>query len=96
MGTYIRFENGTRRPMKELERISFTDKTAKYRMEYWVPIMLLEYIDVDGNNILNDINDMVHDINVSPDILVAGYKICENIGMTNVTINEDANGTPCM
>lgn len=96
MGTYIRFENGTRRLMRELERISFTDKTAKYRMEYWVPIMLLEYIDVDGNNILNDINDMVTSdmVNVSPDILVAGYKICESIGMTNVTINEDANGIP--
>lgn len=91
MGTYIRFQNGTRRPMRELERISFTDKAAEYRMEYWVPIMLLEYIDADGNNLLNDVNDMV---NASPDILVAGYKISENIGMTNVTVNEDANGPP--
>ena len=89
-GMIIKY-NGTDRPMKELRRISFTDKTAKYRMEYWVPVLLLEYIDVDKNNVLNDLNDTVHTF---PDILVAGYKILENIEMTNVTINEDANGIP--
>jgi len=83
--------NGTRRELKELRRISFIHKTAKYRMEYWVPIMLLEYIDVDGNNLLNDVNDMV---NVFPDILVAGYKIFESIGVTNITTREDTGGIP--
>jgi len=69
--------------MKNLSNITFTDKTAKYRMEYWVPVILYEYIDVDGNNILND-----------TDTLIIGYKIYENIEMTNVTIREDANGIP--
>lgn len=86
-GTYITY-NGTLRPIKELKSIAFTDKTAKYRMEYWVPIMLYEYIDVDGNNLLNDTEHII------PDTLVAGYKINTNIGMTNITIIEDVNGTP--
>jgi len=86
-GTYITY-NGTLRPIKELKSIAFTDNTAKYRMEYWVPIMLYEYIDVDGNNLLNDTEHII------PDTLVAGYKINTNIGMTNITIMEDVNGTP--
>jgi hypothetical protein len=89
-GGYITY-NGSRRQLKELERISFTDKTAKYRMEYWVPITLLEYVDVDGNNLLNDVNDMV---NIFPDVLIAGYKIFESIGVTNITTREDASGIP--
>jgi hypothetical protein len=78
--------NGTDRPIKELTSIAFTDDTAKYVMEYMIPKMLYEYVDVDGDNILNGTEHMVQDI------LVAGYKINTNIEMTNVT-REDVNGT---
>jgi hypothetical protein len=87
--SYIMY-NGTCRPLREIRKIAFTDKTAKYRIEYWVPILLMEYIDIDGNNILF-LNDTVH---ILPDVYIAGYKIDENIGVTNITTREDANGTP--
>jgi hypothetical protein len=80
--------NGTRRPIKDLTSIAFTDETAGYRMEYMVPTRLYEYVDVDGDNILNDTKT------TAKDILIAGYIVFVNIEMTNVTIVEGADGTP--
>jgi hypothetical protein len=80
--------NDTPTPIRYLEKIIFMDKTAKYRMDYFVPVMLYEYIDADGNGILNDTEQ------ITPDIFVASYVINTNMKMTNVTLGEDANGIP--
>ena len=84
-GTCIEY-NGTSREIRELKRMVFTDKVMGYAIEYWVPIMLYEYIDSNGNGILDD------NINIEPDFLVSGYKIVTNIDMTNITVIEGQDG----
>jgi hypothetical protein len=84
-GTYIEY-NDTSREIRELKRMVFTDKVMGYAIEYWVPIMLYEYVDGNGNGILDD------NINIEPDSLVSGYKIVTNIDMTNITVIEGQDG----
>ena len=84
-GTYIEY-NDTLREIRELKRMVFTDKVMGYAIEYWVPIMLYEYVDGNGNGILDD------NINIEPDFLVSGYKIVTNIDMTNITVIEGQDG----
>ena len=84
---YIEY-NGTLRPYRELRKMTFTDQARRYRMEYWVPVMLFEYIDLDGDDLFTYIYERLFPPS-GPDIFVAGYKINIGIDLKNVTVNEE-------
>jgi len=90
-GTYIKY-NGSRRMIRELKRVAFTNETARYVIEYWIPRMLYEYVDADNNRLFTGSSNMNWTL-AGPDIYVIGYKIDTNIDMTNVTQMQKADGT---
>lgn len=85
--------NGMLRSLRVLDSITFTDKKAGYEMEYYIPVMLLDYIDLNGNNIPDDPNNTAQ-LNTGPDIIIVGYKIHDTIEITNVTVTENPDGVP--
>gem|GEM_PF-3408853 len=92
-GLFIEF-NGSVHEMKELKQISLWDKTANYMIELWAPRLLYEYIDVNEDNLFTGCSNEPNFVISGPDILLSSYKINTNIGMTNITITENANGQP--
>jgi hypothetical protein len=90
-GLFIEF-NGSVHEMKELKQISLWDKTANYMIELWAPRLLYEYIDVNEDNLFTGCSNEPNFVISGPDILLSSYKININIGMTNITITENANG----
>lgn len=85
--------NGTLRSLRDLDSVEFTDKKAGYKMEYYLPVMLLDYIDMNGNSIPDDPNNTAQ-LNTGPDIIIVGYKIHDTIEITNVTVTENQDGVP--
>lgn len=94
LGTYIEY-NGSRRQMRELKQVAFRDMTEGYTLEYWIPRLLYEYMDVDQNGLFTGSPSNETFILPGPDIFVPpGFKINTNIDMTNVTLTESVDETP--
>jgi hypothetical protein len=85
--------HGTLRSLRDLDSVAFTDKKAGYEMEYYFPVMLLDYIDMNGNSIPDDPNNTAQ-LGTGPDIIIVGYKIHDTIEITNVTVSENPDGVP--
>jgi len=88
---YIEYNN-SRRMIRELKLVAFTDETARYAMEFWIPRMFYEYVDAD-NNVLFIGSSNIEWTMPGPDIYVIGYKIDVNIDMTNITQTQKEDGT---
>ncbi len=85
--------HGTLISLRDLDSVAFTDKKTGYKMEYYFPVMLLDYIDMNGNNIPDDPNNTAQ-LGTGPDIIIVGYKIHDAIEITNVTVTENPDGVP--